>query len=898
MHPYQQDIADVFASFETDKKQGLSDRVVKERLKEYGKNELPRARVKTNSLKIFLNQWKSPLLIILLVAGVISGILGEYTDMAVIFFTAGINALIGFIQENKANRSLEKLQEMVTYKAIVLRDGEKQEIDSEDIVPGDILFLEAGDKIQADGRLVETVDFEVHEAALTGESESIAKNTKKIPDETGVSDRKNMVYRGTTVTNGHAKVVVTGTGEETELGQIATMVKDIKEEKTPLQRQLGSLSKKIGVIVVVISFGIFFLGLLTDSGIDIFELFETAVVLAVAAIPEGLVISLTVILAVGMQFILKKKAIARRLVSAETLGSVSVICTDKTGTITEGSMHVTRLVTKADDLKGEALLALGKKEDDADAHLALRIGTLANNASRKKNGNDNGSSTSTDIAFVGDSTETAIADMADNIGLVKTDLEKEMSREDEIPFDSEKKYMATLHSGKDGMVLYEKGAPEVVLSHASAYLEGGKEKTLTKKDRAWFEDREKALTEEGLRVLAVAYRSIDGKKKRLDEDDMHDMIFVGLIAMSDPIREDVKDTIEKTKDAGIRVIMVTGDHVRTAQAIAERVGLPAGDDQTINGTELAAMEDDELKERVRQVHVFARVNPKDKVRIVDALRANGEVVAMTGDGVNDAPALKSADIGVAVGSATDVAKEIADLVILDNRFTTIVLAVEQGRTIYENTKKVITYLLSGSLSEVVLITGSLVAGLPLALVPVQILWINLVEDTLPNMALAFEKGEKETMQEPPRKKEEPIIDREMKGMIAIISIVSNLVMFGIFLYYLKTTGDIALTRSITFAALGINSLFFIFSIRSKRHMIWHTNPFSNKYVVYSVLLGIALLVGGIHLPFLQTFLETVSISWEHWLVVSLFGLLNILLIEIVKGVFLVRKHRKVFSLKS
>lgn len=895
---YQQPVDAVLASLQSDQELGLGGKTAAKRLKRYGKNTLPRARVKTTALKIFFNQWKSPLLIILFVAGAVSGILGEYTDMAVIFFTAFVNAIIGFAQENKANRSLEKLQEMVAYKAIVLRDGEKQEIDSQDVVPGDILFLEAGDKIQADGRLIEAVDFEVHEAALTGEAESIKKNTNKITRDRGVADRTNMVYRGTVATNGHATAVVVKTGEETEIGQIATLVKNIKEDQTPLQEQLGSLSKKIGIIIVVVSLAIFFLGLLSGSDATVFELFETAIAVAVAAIPEGLIISLTVILAVGMQFILKRKAIARRLVSAETLGSVSMICTDKTGTITEGRMHVTQLVTKTENIKGSRIATLDiRSEKNTDAILALRIGVLANNASYRKNHNTQDRD-GNETAFVGDSTETAIADAARHIGLEKRSLEKIIPRVGEIPFDSEKKYMATLHRGQEGMVIYEKGAPEVVLSHATFFVDGGQKKRLTADDRIWFERQERRLTEQGLRVLAVAYRFQDPKKRRISQEDINEMAIVGLVAMSDPVREDVRDTIQKTNAAGIGVMMVTGDHARTAQAIAKQIGLPADEENIIGGETLANMTDAQLQKRVRTAHIFARVNPKDKVRIVDALKANGEVVAMTGDGVNDAPALKSADIGVAVGSATDVAKEIADLVILDNRFTTIVLAVEQGRTIYQNIKKVILYLLSGSFAEVVLITGSLVVGLPLALVPVQILWVNLIEDSFPNMALAFDKGERENMQEPPRKKEESIIDQEMKVMIAIISIVSNIVLFGLFLYFFRTTGDIRLTRTIIFLGLGIDSLLFIFSIRSMRHMIWQMNHFTNRYILYSVTLGLVLLAGGIYIPFLQTLLQTVPLGWNHWAVMGLFGLLNIFLIEVVKGFFLVKKHRKVLSISS
>ena len=893
MKYYQQKIPDVLKHLNTNKKRGLTEDEVKKRLKEYGKNELPKARIKITRMKIFLNQWRSPLLIILLVAGLISGLLGEYTDMTVILITAGLNAVIGFIQEGKANKALEKLQEMVEYKAVVLRDGERKIIKSIDIVPGDILSLEAGDKIQADGRIIEYVDFEVHEAALTGESESIKKYSKVISDDTVVADRKNMAYRGTIATNGHALIIVTKTGEETEIGKIATLVKDIEEEQTPLQTQIKKLSKMIGIVVIFLSLGIFFLGIFTHSEANTFELFETAVAVAVAAIPEGLVISLTVILAIGMQFILKRRGLVRKLVSAETLGSVSVICTDKTGTLTAGQMHMTHLVTKTNDYDADELktLRLEKEKRHPEAILALHIGVLCNNATF----NSHNAKHKDDLQFVGDTTEIALADMALRAGIKKSSVEKVAVRIAEVPFDSLKKYMATLHQQDGETFIYAKGAPEVILDRCNHYQEGGKTHILNKEKRTWFEKQEKKLTGRGLRVLGLAFKKTSTKKKDLKEEGVEELVFVGFAALSDPIRPEVKETIEVAKRAGIKIIMVTGDHVRTAQAIAKEIGIPAETKNIIDGEQLQKIDDKKLQKIVGHVTVFARVDPRDKVRIVDALKKNDEVVAMTGDGVNDAPALKSADIGVAVGSATDVAKEISDLVILDNRFSTIVAAVEQGRTIYQNIKKVILYLLSGSFTEVILIASSLIAGLPLAVTAVQILWVNLIEDSLPNMALAFDKGDKENMDEPPRKKGVSLLDKEMKVMILIMTIMTNLALFLLFLYYWRTTGDIILTRTIIFVALGIDSLFFIFSVRSLRHMIWQMNPFENKYVIGAVVFGLLMLVGAVYLTPLQTLLKTIDLTLEHWLILIGFGLLNIISIETVKGIFLVRRHRKIFS---
>ncbi|MFH1286835.1 MAG: HAD-IC family P-type ATPase [Candidatus Magasanikbacteria bacterium] len=883
MNFYQQTIEAVFDHFKVDEKQGLSGLKVKKALKIHGKNELPRARKKTTNLKIFLNQWKSPLLFILLVAGFISGLLGEYTDMTVILLTAGINAAIGYIQENKANSALEKLQEMVAYQATVMRDGKKLQIESSNLVPGDILFLEAGDKIQADARIISTVDFEVHEAALTGESQEVKKSRGVIKDEIGVADRYNTVFRGTTAVNGHAVVVVINTGEETEIGKIATMVKDIKDEETPLQNQLKKLSQKLGAIVLVISFLIFLLGIFVSKDTTIFEMFETAVAISVAAIPEGLIISLTVILAIGMQFILKRNALVRRLVSAETLGSVSVICTDKTGTVTEGKMSVTELVTKSEHLDVDELRVLNSKKEDrhAEALLALRIGTLCNNASQNS-----------ENIFVGDTTETALAEIGFSAGINKVDLEKTVRRIDEIPFSSREKYMVTLHHASDAAFIYAKGAPEVILSKCSYLSTAGGNIKLEKKEKDWLEDEIRKLTAKGLRVLALAYKGTDLSLVDLGSEDEENLTFAGIVGLSDPVRTDVKQTIEVARQAGIRVIMVTGDHAMTARAIASQIGLPSDDQNVVRGDELQKMSEKKLLQVVTHASVFARVDPRDKIRIVNALKKNGEVVAMTGDGVNDAPALKGADIGVAVGSGTDVAKEVAELVILDDKFPTIVAAVEEGRTIYQNIKKVVLKLLSDSFTEVILISGSLIAGLPLALLPVQILWVNLIEDSFPNMALAFDKGDKENMKDPPRKKGVSLIDKEMKVMIAIVTIVHDIGLLTAYIILSKIGMDIALVRTIIFAALATDSLIIIYPIRSMRHMLWQINPFDNRYLTMSVLLGLGLLILSIYAQPLQYLLKTIPLTAEHWLLVILLGIIDIILIEAIKGIFLVKNHHK------
>jgi len=876
-------IGQIFDNLKTSKK-GLSSFEVETRLKEYGANKLPKSREKITKLGIFFEQWKSPLIIILAVAGIISGVLAEYVDMTVILITVSVNVLIGFFQEYKANEALKKLSKMIEYKAVVIRDGREVQVEGVNIVPGDILVIDAGEKIQADARIIEETDLQVNESVLTGESEQVKKQVKLLTKNLSVGDRTNMLFKGTVVENGRAKAVVVATGKDTEIGKIASLVKNTKDEKTPLQKQLSSLGKKIGIIVLFISLGIFVLGVFSKSEHHgLLEMFETAVAVAVAAIPEGLVISMTVILAIGMQHILKKKALVRKMLAAETLGSVSVICTDKTGTLTEGKMRITRLVTSSDDLNFEELKLVNLKEAErhSDSVLGLRIGIMCNDGLLT-----NPQDQEKEWVFVGDTTDTAFVYAGMKIGLEKHNLDKVLIRTSEIPFDSKNKFMATTHSIDHESLIYVKGAAEILYPKCGFYEDGGKLKKLSKEKLKWFKSQEEEMTSQGLRVLALAYKKDKTQIKQLKKTDIDSLVLVGLVALSDPLRLDVKETINLTKQAGIRTVMITGDHVRTAQSIARELGIPAEDHQIFDGQKLEKLSDEELKKAVRDIYVFARVDPKHKIRIVQAFQSNGEIVAMTGDGINDAPALKGADIGVALGSGTSVAKEISDIVLLDDHFNTIVAAVEEGRGIYQNIKKVVLYLLAGSLAEVILIAGSLIAGLPLAILPAQILWVNLIEDSFPNMALAFDKGEKENMTELPRKKGESIIDKEMKVMIAIISIVSNLVLLGLFLYFWKTTGNIELTRTIIFVGLGIDSLLYVYSVRSMRHMVWQTNPFSNNYLTLAVLFGWLLLVGAVYLPPLQYLLRTVSLDMWHWGVMIGFGFLNIFLIEVVKGFFL------------
>lgn len=889
MNYYVRTVDEVFQELKS-QKTGLSETEALERHKKYGHNSLPQSGEQVTRFKIFLSQFTSPLIFILVIAGIVSGILGEIIDMTAIFITVAINTIIGFVQEDKANQALKKLNKMIEYKAIVMRGGKVQQIKSEDVVPGDILIIEAGDKIQADGRIVSATDFETNEAALTGESEPNKKNTKPLADEISLADRENMVYRGSIAVRGRATVVVTAIGVNTEIGKIASLVQNTVDEKTPLQIQLTKFSHQLAVIVLFISSIIFLLGVFVfNTGESLFHMFEVVVAVSVAAIPEGLVISLTVILAVGMRYILKRRALVRKLVAAETLGSVSVICTDKTGTITEGKMSITSLVSAKEDLDFEELktLHISKEERHKEAIFGLRIGVLCNDGVI-----ENSNEEESKWKMIGDTTDLAFLHIGTKINLHREALDEAFVRLDELPFSSERKYMATMHHVDEQYVTYVKGAPEVILKRCKNFEDDGKTKLMTKAKHEWFHEQIDKLTDEGLRVIAVAYKHLGEERENISDKDINDLNLVCIVGLSDPVRTGVHETIKLAFQAGIKTVMITGDHVKTAKTIAKQIGLSGMDEEVFDGQKLESMTDEELATAVTHISIFARVDPIHKIRIVRAFQANGEVVAMTGDGVNDAPALKAADIGIALGSGTDVAKEISDMVLLDDSYSTIVAAVEQGRAIYQNVKKVLLYLLASSFAEVGLITGCIIAKLPLAVLPAQILWVNIIEDSFPNMALAFDKGDKENMSEKPRKKNEPIIDKQMKIMITIVTLVSNLVLFGLYIYFLRTIEDFVYVRTLMFVGLGIASLIYIYSVRSMRLMVWQTNPLSNNYLNLALLIGWGLLISAVHFHPFQTLLRTVDISLVHWGVMFLFGLLNLVIIEIIKWSFLVSKSQE------
>jgi len=834
-------------------KQGLSSAEAQKRLKKFGKNELAKPR-EFSEIKLFLSQFKSPLVYVLLFAGLVTLFLRDFTDSIVIFAAVFVNTILGFWQERKAQKALVALRSLLAPKAKVIRDGEQKEIDATDLVSGDLVVLTIGTRVPADGVLVEATDLSINEAILTGESMPVSKKAvkqkisksgevKQLSDISSLNQinwsTDQLAFMGTTITTGIAKMVVAQTGMETEMGKIGKRVGEVEEEKTPLQVQLGRLAKILAIAVGAITLLIFLFG--EYLGYEPLEMFTTSVAIAVAAIPEGLVVTLTVILALGMQRILKRKAIVRKLLAAETLGSVSVICADKTGTLTEGKLRVV-------------------KDDFVNKKLGQEAAILCND--------------------MRDPLEVAMWEWAkEKIKSQKLkikNVQEKYPRLDEIPFSPKYKYIATLHP--DFLII--SGAPEVILSMSK--LTGDSIKTWQKK----FDEYGK----KAFRVVGFGYKKTRKGKKKIEQKDLKDFEWLGILAYEDPVRKGVKEALEECQGAGIGVKVVTGDYVSTAVAVLKQLDFKFDvKTQVMEGEELEKISEKELSKKVAEIVLFARANPEQKLKIVQALKEKGEVVAMTGDGVNDAPALAKADIGIVVGEASDVAKEIADIVLLDSNFATIVHAVEEGRTIFENIKKVVLYLLSDSFTEVILIGGSLLLRLPLPLTAAQILWVNLVEDTLPDIALAFEPEEKEIMLEPPRERTAPILDTEMKTLIFIIGLFTDLVLFGLYFFLLRGLFHLHFIRTVIFAALAIDSLFYVFACRSLRRTIFQKNPFGNKVLNISVLVSLLFLLVAIYLPFFQTFLKTHPLGIKEWLLILTLGVFEVLAIEITKWVFIARR---------
>ncbi|MFA6410333.1 MAG: HAD-IC family P-type ATPase [Candidatus Buchananbacteria bacterium] len=882
----------VLSLLKTDKS-GLTQIEAQKRTKKFGPNRLPEEKKETG-LAIFLNQFKSPLVYVLLGAAGISLILQDFIDLAVILITVFINIILGFYQENRAYKAIYFLKKLIDFKARIWRDRQLVEVNVFDLVPGDIVALKAGDKIPADCRLLNIDNFLVNEATLTGESVPVEKNLAVLDKGAVLADRKNMVFSGTIVARGKATAVVCETGINTQLGQITKLVQETKKEKTPLQSQLENFSQYLIYIVLAICGILILIGKLQGRPIFGFGqaaregMLNTAAAIAVAAIPEGLSISVTVILAIGMQAILKRNALVRHLVAAETLGSVSIICTDKTGTLTEGKMQVAKIITAEDETDSRRLSPYVHSDSLFDKDLILKMSLLCSDAVL-----ENPTAELEEQKIIGDPTETALLLAALQNSIPYQEIHQQQPRLSEIPFDSENKYMATLNRLNDQSdVVYVKGAPEKIFAMLSQVRMNNRKENFDKEKLKLLKTKYEKLTNQGLRVLAFAYKKIPSNKKSEIKGELNDLIFVGFVALQDPLRPKTKDTIKLAQQAGIRTIMVTGDHKLTAKAIYRELGFDISEKNILEGHELEQMSDEQFEKIVENIDIYARVEPHHKLRIVDAWQKKGEVVAMTGDGVNDAAAIKSADIGIALGSGTDVAKETSDLVLLDNNFKTIVAAIERGRIIFDNIKKNILYLLSDSFSEIILISGALILGLPLPILPAQIIWVNMIDDGFPSLALTLEKGDENVMTYKPRRKKDKLLDSEMKILIFGIGAMTNLILLGLFYYLLRTNiFDLTHIRTLIFSMLGTESLLYVFSCRNLRHSIFKSNHFSNPYLIGAVLIGLALQLLAVYQPFLQKIFETVSLGLNDWLIIIVLNLVQLAGVELVKYYFIVKKYR-------
>ncbi|RMD65842.1 cation-translocating P-type ATPase, partial [Candidatus Pacearchaeota archaeon] len=880
VHPYALSVKEVLNFYRVSPEKGLSEEQVKSRLAIYGENKL-KEQEKLSPWKILIEQFKSFIIYILLFAVVVSFIVGEFLDASMILAILVINAVLGFVQEYKAERSIEALKKMAALKARVVRNGRVQTIATEQIVPGDIILLEEGTKIPADARLIEAVSLAVQESALTGESVPVEKHTLALRDNTPLAERKNMVYAGTMVVRGRGKAVVCATGLESEIGKISGMLSETTKELTPLQKKLNSLGKALGMITLAIALVIFLVGLIKTKvytylfSLDFKNFFIgvkdwllTSIALAVAAVPEGLPAVVTITLAIGVRRMLKRRALIRKLPSVETLGETSVICTDKTGTLTKNEMTVRKVFSngKFAELTGKGYQTQGKlvsekKFSDKDK-LVFVIGALCNNAtlSEKSNSSSN-EATSPEVS--GDPTEIALLVSALKAGFSLNDLAQNFQRLKEEPFDSTRKMMSCLFKDKrkGNYIIFTKGAPERVLEKCEFYLDKGKLKKLDKKAREKILEVNDKFASEALRVLGFAYK--ERSTPKLEE---RGLVFVGLQGMIDPPNEMVKESIAKCKSAGIRVVMVTGDNKLTAKAIAREVGI---DGDAIDGQEFDALSTEEKKKLVNQIGVFARVEPKHKLEIVELLRAQGDVVAMTGDGVNDAPAIKKSDLGIAMGlTGTDVTKEASDMVILDNNFVSIVNAVEEGRGILVNIKKFINYLLSSNIAEVLVIFLAIIIGWHLPLTAIMLLWLNLVTDGLPALALGLDPTPKEVMRQPPEKSSN-ILGKKLMFNISYMAALITIVVLGVYYWSIRFYSHlpkelfVARTQTIAFTALVTSEFIRLQTIRSD----YKLGILTNKYLLLALASSLVLQLFAIYSPF-NSFFGAVPISALDWAVIA------------------------------
>ena len=928
MNWFNKDVEEVSKTLNTDLEKGLSEEEAKKRQKENGYNELQEKKKKSLFVK-FLEQFKDFMIIILIIAAIISGVVGQmqgegFTDSIIILIVVILNAVIGVIQENKAEKSLEALKKMSSYSAKVMRDGKVTVIPSRELVPGDIVVLDTGDYVPADIRIIDAVNLKAQEASLTGESVPVEKDAATIEnEEVSLGDRTNMLFSSSLVTYGRGKGIVVETGMHTEVGNIAGMLNSVEETATPLQQKLNKLGKSLGIMAIVICIVIFIIGL--AYGKDVIDMFMTAVSLAVAAIPEGLAAVSTIVLAIGVQRMVKKNAIVKKLPAVETLGSASVICSDKTGTLTQNKMEVQKVYVNGQLIDVKELYKENKYNSDElektiligmlcnDTKIALGNSTTNEADSAKTDNSNDGTSNSEEsnlknVTFTGDPTEIALTQLAFNLKYDENEINNH-PRVAEIPFDSDRKLMTTVNKFGDKYLVCTKGGLDELLSICNSYSENGEIKTNLKDRIPEIEKQNESLAKNALRVLAMAYKYMDHEPVGDEVLDLErDLTFVGMCGMIDPPREEAKHAVQKCKEAGIKTVMITGDHKITATAIARGLGILENEDEAITGAELAKMSDEELDKNIRKYSVYARVAPEHKVRIVKAWQKAGEIVAMTGDGVNDAPALKQADIGCAMGMVgTDVAKEAADVILTDDNFATIVSAVEEGRRIYANILKAIEFLISSNIGEIVLLfvcmlitpflssTFGIDINLIEPLLPMHILWINLVTDSLPALALAVDPAEDDIMKKKPNK-EKGIFVKSRLWRVAYQGVMIGLITLAAFIIGLATPDSILpqveglsnaeikveIGQTMAFVTLAFAELVHVFNVRTPKKSVFKSHPFKNKMLLLALGVSALLMIVILAVPSLREIFSIPVLPAQDVFEMILLILSPIVIVEIMK----------------
>ena len=890
---FNKSIKEVEKELETDVEKGLSSTKVEENKQKFGLNEL-KEKKKDSIFKKFIAQFKDFSIIVLIIAAIVSGIVGVaegegITDTVIILIVVLLNAVIGVVQESKAEKSLEALKKLSAHTSKVIRDGKVQVIPARELVPGDVVVIETGDYVSADLRIIEAANLKVQESSLTGESVPVEKETKEIEEkDVGIGDRINMLFSSGLITYGRGKAIVVETGMNTEVGKIAGMINETEKQETPLQRRLNSLGKTLGIAALIICAIIFIIGLLEGKGV--IDMFMTAVSLAVAVIPEGLVAVSTIVLAIGVQKMVKKNAIVKKLPAVETLGSSTVICSDKTGTLTQNKMTVEKIFCN------DVTVDVEKVETTEDFNKLVYNCMLCNDTKTLENGE-----------LAGDPTETALVDMAFKLDYTQ-DIYREMPRVEEVPFDSDRKLMTTINKKDDKYIVYTKGGVDELLKICNSYLYKGEIRTNLDEYANWIRTNNENMAKEALRVLAFAYKEMDHMPTKEEMETIESgLTFIGMVGMIDPPREEAKKAVEKCKHAGIKTVMITGDHKITAVAIAKKLGILENENEALTGLELDQISDEELTKNIRKYSVYARVSPEHKVRIVKAWQANGEVVAMTGDGVNDSPALKTSDIGCAMGKVgTEVAKEAADVILTDDNFATIVSAVEEGRRIYDNILKVIQFLISCNVGEVVvLLLATLFAPvigklfgitditLLQVLLPIHILWINLVTDTFQALALDFEPAKKDITNRKQIKKDEGIFTKGRTFRIIYQGVMIGLLTLAAFLIGLATTHTpidgltleetkIEVGQTMAFTVLAFSELVHVFNVRDNKNSLFKTGILGNRMLIFAVLASAFLMGIILFVPALRHVFSIPVLPVGNMLEILGLVLAPVVIVEILK----------------